>query len=281
MKFTISELEDLTWFPVSIRKGMMIYLRFVFNLTGIYQPAIKIMQELVLKTASTQILDLCSGAGGPYEYFSSYFKSKNISIVLSDKFPDITSFEYLKKKSGGNISYMASPIEAADAPVMLGGIRTIFSSFHHFDEAYAEAVLKNVVNNNKAIAVFDGGSINCLLAVLMIFVHPILLFLCTPLFKPLTLSQLFFTYVVPLIPLCTILDGTISLLRLYKTSKLKEITSKLNADNYEWRCGQLKSKWGLTISYLTGYPVVPSKNCYKLNYLLPGVSQPTVFTEKV
>jgi hypothetical protein len=52
----------------------------------------------------------------------------------------------------------------------------------------------------------------------------------------------------------TIWDGAVSIIRLYCPSDLKQIAGSLNANNYEWKCGKLKNKWGMRICYLVGQP---------------------------
>jgi len=92
-------------------------------------------------------------------------------------------------------------------PKNLNGLQTMFSAFHHFRTTDAKKILRNAMDNNRPIAIFDGGDKNILVFVGIIFIHLIIFFLFTPFFKPFRLSRIIFTYALPLIPLCTIWDG--------------------------------------------------------------------------
>jgi hypothetical protein len=60
--------------------------------------------------------------------------------------------------------------------------------------------------------------------------------------------------VVPLIPLCTIWDGVISIVRLYKPAELLMIANSVNDHSFKWKAGNLKNKFGMKVTYLLGYP---------------------------
>lgn len=65
-------------------------------------------------------------------------------------------------------------------------------------------------------------------------------------------SRLFFTYLLPLIPLIVLIDGVVSCWRTYTVDELKAMTE--DAD-YEWRCSTVKgARWPLPITYFVGLP---------------------------
>jgi hypothetical protein len=125
-------------------------------------------------------------------------------------------YEQLNHQTKGGISYIGTPVDASDVPSELNGLRTIFSGFHHFEPKRAMAVLNNAVHAKKAIGIFDGGNRSLWMVLLLIIAHPVLLFLCTPFFRPFRISRLIFTYLIPVIPFCIVWDGFFSILRLYK-----------------------------------------------------------------
>ena len=88
----------------------------------------------------------------------------------------------------------------------------------------------------------------------LLLVQPITFMVFTPFFRPFRLGRIFFTYVIPAIPLMTIWDGAVSLLRLYKPEELLGI-AKAAVPEYEWKAGRLKSGIGISVTYLTGRPV--------------------------
>jgi hypothetical protein len=66
---------------------------------------------------------------------------------------------------------------------------------------------------------------------------------------------LLFTYLIPVIPFCTIWDGIVSIIRLYKPAELLVIASSVDNDSYLWKAGKMKSKFGMHVTYLVGYPI--------------------------
>jgi hypothetical protein len=62
--------------------------------------------------------------------------------------------------------------------------------------------------------------------------------LLTPFVKPFRWSRLFFTYLVPLIPLIVLFDGTMSFLRLYLEDELHELVeSTPGHETFDWDIG--------------------------------------------
>jgi hypothetical protein len=262
MRIHLFEFEDLSWFPDVLRQGGTDYLRYLLNATDYYKPIIPIINESLKTSNSNTILDLCSGGGGNIEQIYnglSVERGSDITIYLSDKFPNTNAFNFLKEKTGGKIDFKSVSVDAASVPADIKGFRTMFSAVHHFHPGTVKAILKNAVDNKTGIALFDGGDKNIFTILGIVFFHPIAFFLCTPFFKPFTFSRLFFTYLVPLIPITTIWDGCISILRLYHPEELLKIANQLNAPGYTWKAGKVKNKFGMRVGYLIGQPFSNTK----------------------
>ena len=149
---------------------------------------------------------------------------------------------------------MPESIDAADVPKDLKGFRTMFSAVHHFQPEQIKSVLKNAVENKAAIGFFDGGEKSILAILGLIIIHPIAFLICTPFFKPFKVSRLFFTYIIPLIPIYTVWDGVVSILRMYQPAELLQLAKDVEADNYVWKSGKTKNRFGIRAAYLIGYP---------------------------
>jgi len=254
----VFEFEDLSWFPNVIRESMTDYLRYLITRVNFYQPVIPLIAEGVNQTHASRIIDLCSGGGGAIEQIQRNLHQKSnleIEIILTDKYPNRSAFEYLSAKTNGSISFSDALVDAANVPKSLDGFRTIFSGFHHFDPLMAKMVIENAVYSKSGIGIFDGGDKNILSILFILFIHPIAFIFFTPFFKPFRLSRLLFTYFIPVIPFCTIWDGIVSIIRLYKPGELLTIASEVDNDNYLWKAGKMKSKFGMHVTYLIGYPI--------------------------
>jgi hypothetical protein len=60
------ELEDLAWCPRSIRDGGTEWLSFLTTISGAFTAAIPKIRTAMSAAETDVILDLCSGAGGPW-----------------------------------------------------------------------------------------------------------------------------------------------------------------------------------------------------------------------
>ena len=262
IKDHLFEFEDLDWFPDTIRESMTDYLRYLITALNFYKPIIPLIIKGLNQTNTNQIIDLCSGGGGAIEkiHKNLVLQSANeIEIILTDKFPNKSAFEFISSKIQGRISFSDTSVDAADVPQSLKGFRTIFSGFHHFNNQFAKSVLKNAADARCGIGIFDGGNKNIFAVLAVLIFHPILFFVFTPFFKPFRFSRLLFTYLIPIIPICTVWDGVVSITRLYKPSELLKIACEVDNVNYFWEAGKKRSNWGLNVTYLIGYPLTKPK----------------------
>ena len=257
MKMRLFEFEDQDWLPAAIREGMTDYLRFILNSGNFYEPVSPLLLELLQSTGSANFIDLCSGGGGTIEQVQKNMQQKyeqKISYILTDIFPNKPAYEFIKEKSGGDINYFPFPLNAAKVDATLKGTRTIFSSFHHFDSVAAKLVLEDAVAGGEGIGIFDGGDKNIFFAMAILLFHPVAFFLLTPFFRPFKWSRILFTYIIPVIPLCALWDGIVSVIRLYHPRQLLQMAGSIPNSNYTWRAGKVKNKFGMHITYLIGYP---------------------------
>lgn len=252
------EFEDQPWFPAPIRDCMTEYLRFIFNTFHLYKPVWPLIREMLVRTNNATILDLCSGSGGAMEGIYENLQqtmSKDVKIILTDLFPSLMVYKQIQEKTKGGISYIAIPVDACAVPLEMEGVRTLFSGFHHFQPAKAKAIFSNAIASRREIGIFDGGNKSILMILAIIIFHPVMLFICTPFIKPFRVSRLFFTYLVPVIPFCTIWDGVVSITRLYKPKEMEQFAREADINNsYHWISGKVKNKYGMNIAYLIGTP---------------------------
>ena len=257
MNNRLFEFEDKKWLPEIIREGMTDYLRFVLNSGNFYEPVAALIVHILNETGSKQVIDLGSGGGGTIEQIQKTIHQnyqKDVPFILTDIFPNVNAYKYIQNKTGGKIGYSATAVDAAAVDVSLKGVRTIFSAFHHFDKGMAKQVITNAVTAKEGIAVFDGGDKNIFFIIAITLLHPIAFILFTPFFRPFKWSRLLFTYIIPIIPLCTMWDGAVSVTRLYTPSQLLAIANDIDNTDYCWEAGKKKNKFGMSIAYLIGYP---------------------------
>lgn len=159
MRVQLFEFEDLAWFPDVIRTGGTDFLRYFLKASELYKPAIPLISEVLIETKESRIIDLCSGGGGYIEevyYDINKISDSEISIILTDKFPNIQAYEYMKEQTNEGIDYKPFSIDAAAVPKELNGFRTVFSAIHHFQPNQVKNILQDAIDSRAAIGIFDG-----------------------------------------------------------------------------------------------------------------------------
>ena len=179
-------------------------------------------------------------------------EQNKISFTLSDKYPNIPAFTDVNRVTNGGINFISTSVDALDVPAELTGLRTMFSAFHHFKPEQAKQILRSAVDANMPVAFFDGAGNKIITALAIAFGHPFIFFFATPFIKPFKFSRLFFTYIIPVIPVTTIWDGIASAFRFYDEDEIKELIKDF--PQYHWETGITKGKLTIQIRYLICYP---------------------------
>ncbi len=250
------ELEDVAWCPRIVRDAGTDWLAFMVNSTKIFASAAPKIRAAMAAANTSCVLDLCSGAGGPWLTLQSELaKSGPIDLVLSDLYPNNDALSQLCTRSRGRLKFRSAPTDATDVPVALEGVRTMFNAFHHFRPATARAILTDAVAKRRAIAIFEGADNRAIGLLAMPLQVPALLLL-TPFVRPFRWSRLLFTYVCPLIPAMVMFDGSVSFLRLYSQDERHQlIRDTPGHESFEWDIGSTATRgWPIGLAHLIGTP---------------------------
>jgi hypothetical protein len=175
-----------------------------------------------------------------------------VRAVLTDLYPNLARLEHVAKTSGGAMEVRASPVDATDVPEDLSGFRTIFSGFHHFRPDMARAILEDAVKKRQGIAVVELLE-RRLPALVLVVLGGFVSVVVAPIIRPFSLSRIFFTWMVPLIPLTLMFDGIVSCLRVYSVSELEALVASLPDAGYRWQIERL-AQGPLGITTLIGVP---------------------------
>jgi len=253
------EFHEQSWFPRSIRDGITDALQFGLNLLNVYTPVAPLLQSALDSARTQSIVDLCSGGGGPWSDLGSKVHAQErpedpagLQIWLTDKYPNVGAFQNVRGASENHIAFYPGSVDAMKVPPELKGFRTMFTSFHHFSPEEARAILQNAVEAGEGIGIFEVTR-RAPRTIGLILVWDLMLFACTPWIRPFRWSRLFWTYLVPIIPLVLLFDGVVSCLRTYQPGELRELVAQLMASEHRWEIGErLNGK--APITYLIGYP---------------------------
>ena len=249
------EIEDQPWCPAVLRDAATDFLQFMIVATDTYLPAVPHLRSALERAGTRRVVDLCSGGGGPWPGLLPRLDTAEgpVQVRLTDRYPNRETFERANGRTGGRLAFHAQAVDATALPAGLGGFRTLFTAFHHFRPNAARALLADAVRNGQGIGVFEATQRSAA-SIAATALSPLLVLLVTPFIRPFRWSRLFWTYLVPLVPLLVLFDGLVSCLRTYTPRELRAMADSLGAAGYTWQIGEAKGRGPVPVTYLIGIP---------------------------
>jgi hypothetical protein len=257
MPLRLIEIHEQPWFPQFLRDQFVDELQMVLDVTKTYEPIAHLLRIRLEECGSERVLDLCSGAGGPWPAMLRYLEKhggKPPEVLLTDKYPCATKFHNSDSAPEDRMRFLSDSVDATQIPEHLQGFRTLFSSFHHLNPEEARGLLQDSAEKRQPIGVFEVPSLRTLTLLSLLFV-PVAAWLLVPFRRPFSWSRLLWNYVIPVIPFVLFFDGLISCLRAYSLGDLREMTKGIESPGYRWEIGERSG--GLLpvrITYLFGCP---------------------------
>ncbi len=252
------EFEDQTWFPGLIREYMTDFLSHMGGWSKIpYQPFTERLAEAMQRTGDRRVVDLCSGGGGPALVIAGELRkrlARPVDVVLTDLYPRSSRLARGRATFPSWVELEAQSIDAQDVPDTLQGFRLLCNGFHHLKPEQARACLRDAVQKRCGIALVELTQRSAL-SMLQITLGTATQLVVTPFIKPFRWSRLFYTYALPIVPLCTLWDGIVSCLRVYEPDELRDLVSGLPESDYRREYGRLRvPKMPTELTYLIGTP---------------------------
>ena len=255
------EFTDLPWYPNLFRSMQTDYLQFAASLGSGHKNLIPLFEKALRQAHTSQIVDLCSGGMGPWKNLIRQLDEGglSVSVTLTDKFPNPNSITKMDEALRSRVQYCTEPVDATDVPAHLAGMRTLFEGFHHFKPDQAREILRDAQEKGRAIGIFEASLIppsGFILLILSPIITLLTYVLVTPFIRPFTIARIFWTYILPVVPLATCWDGIVSLLRVYSVEELNGLVEPLKRGNYAWEAGQAGTGTPVfNFTYLIGYPI--------------------------
>ncbi|MCJ1251586.1 hypothetical protein MMC30_008821 [Trapelia coarctata] len=279
-RFHLLELGDQSWCPEWLREYSHLARIQMWKTEapgGRGSPAAQVcdlLDDNLPDASSFTYIDSCAGGGGPIPIMEATLNQKlrfkgqgPVKFILTDLFPAVAAWKAIAKQSD-NISYIEEPVDATKALRLAEPgkkeCRIFNLCFHHFDDPAAKTVLRSAVESADAfVYVLDTPNLsfslplpaNKLLGDCSIFemTHRNLLaflnttfivlspFLTTFLWFRYSPLHLFFTYLIPIVPLFFAVDGYVSCIRGRTPEELGNLLqsqSDLDLSGWKFKSGE-------------------------------------------
>lgn len=262
-RLQLFEFEDFHWFPDLFRSPMTRLLAVLNSKMGLDEAVADLLKKIIEKTSINTVVDIGSGSGGVmpvvHSKLNSEDKNSTIKVVLTDMHPSKESIQWFNSINDDSLTYEPESIDATKLDKAPSGIKTMINSFHHMDADTAKSILKSAQDSGEPILIFEMQEkkvpvvIWALFLPLGLVITFVMALVLTLFSRPITISQLVFTYLIPIIPLCFAWDGQASYARMYSMRDYDSLIAGLDNQDYIWEKGIGKKLNGKPIgTYLLG-----------------------------
>jgi len=265
----VVEFEDFDWFPPWLRTCMTNDLVVLARVVGVSSVLASLVTRVVREEGVDRIVDLGSGAGGVMpdvlQQVRASPESGHVGLTMTDLYPNEDAMKRFNRPESAHIEYQSVPVDATDLANAPAGLKTMSNCFHHMRPDMARAILKSAHDSRQPLLIYEMGAntvpfagwvLSVPLALPLIALSSMILTLFV---RPMTFRQLFFTYVIPLIPLFYAWDGHASTPRIYTMGDLDTLLEGLDSPEYRWEKGPARNDKGRALgTYLLGVPVEPA-----------------------
>lgn len=226
------EFNDSEWVPIALRETIIESLSrtLVWGrvLSGLVEPF-----EMFLDQAGTRdVLDLCSGAGGPAATLVSELERTGRRVprfLLTDLAPRVAAWQRVQRQHPGSIDWVAQPVDAAAVPAELGGgrARVIINALHHFPPDLVGRVLCSAMNEAPGIFVAE-SLVRDPLQLIAVAPAGLPALLANPILSPTRrLEKAVLTWLTPFALAAAAWDIGVSVLRIYPERELRALVAPL------------------------------------------------------
>lgn len=235
------ELNDSSWAPAVLRDTIIETLSLTLDWGRMLHGLVAPFEAFLAKTGSTEVLDVCAGAGGPARILAREILRAGRApprFILTDLQPQEQAWRALQSAMPGVIDFVGEPVDATKIPQALtcNRARTVINAFHHFPPELARQILADAVSGSTGIFLSEGFERNPLRFASMgpaglpaLYANPVL---CS---KD-RIAKACLTWVIPVALAASIWDGFVSTLRVYDEEELRAMVEPLGG-GFTWTYG--------------------------------------------
>lgn len=232
------EFGDQSWLPKVFRTGLSDILRFFVG--DIYSPVKTRIKEILRVMGMSEVVDLCSGSGGPWPLFMKDWPG--FDLLLTDKYPEVSAIDHFDLAIRERVAFDTQSRDITTIQFDAGKLYTIFTGLHHLGPKEVSELFIRIqkAKSQVFVAEFTKREVR---SIASMFLSVLVVLIITPMLRPFSLGRIFFIYLVPLIPLIYLWDGIASHCRSYTMTELEEIIELLPKADYQWRVEILKDEY--------------------------------------
>lgn len=234
------EFNDSAWAPAALREIIVESLSRTLRWGRILHGAVEPFRRFLDGTGASEVLDLCSGAGGPAAILAGEIEragGRPPRFLLTDLHPHVGLWERLRDEHPGVVDFEPASVDATHIPPLLGAgrARVIINSLHHFPPDLAGAILRGACAGSPGIFVAEGFERNPLRFGAFAMGLPALV--AAPLLTPRRrLEKTLLAWLTPIAFAAGVWDGLVSTMRVYTERELRAMVAPLG-DDFEWTYG--------------------------------------------
>ncbi len=231
MRLQLFEFNDSAWAPPLLRDTLIDSLSRAIRWGGLLDGVIEPLQRCLDAAGTSQVLDLCAGAGGPAAVLSAAMP--NAHFLMSDLFPQVAAWEALRSPQ---LDFVPDAVDATNIPPSLGAgrVRLIVNALHHFPPPLAREVLRGLCAGDSPGVFIAEGLVRSPLSFAAMSPVGLAALFATPLLAP--RRRLAATALLPVSLAASIWDGTVSALRMYSPDELHAMVADL--PGWTWSSGE-------------------------------------------
>ncbi len=260
-KILSCECNDSPHCPQFIRESILEVLGQSIRDAGVYEKLAPRFIEFCAEAQVKDVLELGAGSGESTAVFLDAIRQTNQSpphVYISDLFPMVEVMARTCKRFPGVLTPITEPVDIGDlGDVVSHDMHMVLSAFHHLDTGVARVFLQKVQEQKSAVFIAEPFT-NSLRAFVPLFLHGFTGLARNGVFSSrMRLVKFFFTFLIPLIPMCLLWDGLISMIRMYSEEEFMAVVASLpdSGQSYLWQYEEVEVPLGGTASVFTGRPV--------------------------
>jgi len=236
------EIGDRPWLTGWAREMYTDCLNTALKVGGQYRRMHVPFAEWAQQAGADTVLDLASGGGGPIDTLvrAAHADGRHLPrLTLSDLHPNLSAYRQLQARHGKErIDFIEVPVSALHLHQQPYSACCICSAFHHFDRQEAAAIVRSCVRNRRALFIMEPFRRDFRHLLLVVLSGPFPYMLAPFFAKPFTWKKLLLCTILPVFPLMVMIDGCISVLRVYRHEELRTFVSKWKEEDLTVEYGE-------------------------------------------